>query len=255
LPGAPAPDCVLQLRSACCYCVCCVLLEPVSGCCAEPPLVPDWFMLVVAEELEFPLSLEPDGALGLTLSERDSERLGPAEDVVPFALMSVDVVDPCTPLGEIALRLGRRSEVLVGEVELRFRSMSVELDELDELLGTDALPFRLMSVDEELAPGTTATPGVVSIVVLLVDVAASGALGTQPAGTVFALSMHFGSSWLPGTFTEVTVSARATPNAASSAALMRLMRKNWRFIVLPPGLGFQALDPVWQPDSAAGCAS
>jgi hypothetical protein len=49
-----------------------------------------------------------------------------------------------------------------------------------------------MSVREELVPGTTATPGPTSVVVLLVAPCASGTLGMHPAGCVFAESMHFG---------------------------------------------------------------
>jgi hypothetical protein len=49
-----------------------------------------------------------------------------------------------------------------------------------------------MSVREVLVPGTTATPGPTSVVVLLVAPCASGTLGMHPAGCVFAESMHFG---------------------------------------------------------------
>jgi hypothetical protein len=151
--------------------------------------------------------------LGFTLSVRDSPRVGLAD-----------------------------WELLEGAAE-PFKLMSVERDELTP--GADAVPFRLMSVEDEVPPAIAA-PGAVSTVVLA-DVPPSGALGTQPPGVVLAVSMHFGSRRSLGTVTDVMVSARATPNAASRAALRRLMRKIGRCIFLPPGWDFRALRLVWQP--------
>lgn len=138
-------------------------------------------------------------------------------------------------------------EELEGVELRRLMSRSVELDVRP---GADALPFRLMSVelddppgatapfngvDEELDPGTTAMPGTSLVVVLLDAVLLDcdrGALGTHPAGVVFAVSMHFGSRrpWV----TLVMVSARATPKAAKSEAARRLILNVFRFIAVPP---------------------
>jgi hypothetical protein len=117
--------------------------------------------------------------------------------------------------------------------------------ELEELLGADVLPFTLMSVEfdellgvlvpfsvveDEEDPGTTAMPGVTSVVVLLDW--ASGTLGMQPAGRVLAASMHFGSSL--SFATVVMVSARAAPNAPSIEAARRLIVNVLRFMSFPP---------------------
>jgi hypothetical protein len=112
--------------------------------------------------------------------------------------------------------------------------MSVELDELDP--GTVVVaaftPVSMSVREDELAPGTTATPGPTSVVVVLVlPDWASGTLGMQPEGCVFAASMHFGA---PEGRSTVYLSARATPKAASIEAARRLIVKLFRFISFPP---------------------
>jgi hypothetical protein len=62
-------------------------------------------------------------------------------------------------------------------------------------------------LDDE--PGTTATPGPRSVVVVvLLPDWASGTLGMQPDGCVLAASMHLGA---PDGIVTVYVSARAAP--------------------------------------------
>ena len=190
--------------------------------------------------------------LGL-VEDEELEVLGVVEDLP--ALMSVELDELLE--GDVAEPLRFRLfelEELPGAEALPLRFTSVELEELlgvevppftlmsvelDEVLGVDALPFRLIELDEELGvlplnvvededdPGTTATPGVRSVVVVLLD-RASGTLGMQPAGWVFSESMHFGSS--RSVLVLVIVSARATPKAASIEAAKRLILNVLRFI-------------------------
>src|SRR5512140_3546358 len=111
--------------------------------------------------------------------------------------------------------------LLEGDVALPFTLTSVELDEEPGVMA----PFTVVEDDED--PGTTAIPGVTSVVVVLLE-RASGTLGVHPAGCVFSESMHFGSrrSLMP----LVMVSARATPKAASIEAAKRLILNVLRFI-------------------------
>jgi len=154
------------------------------------------FRFVVLEEL-----LEGDWVVfefapfTFTSVELDELLEGDCVDPAPFRLMSVEL------------------EELEGveAVPEPFRLMSVELEELPP--GTVVVePFTpvLMSVcEEEVAPGTTATPGPRSVVVVvLLPALASGTLGMQPAGCELAASMHFGAA--SGMLT-VIVSARAAP--------------------------------------------
>jgi hypothetical protein len=194
------------------------------------------------------------------VDDDELEALGVLEDWFEFRFVELDEL-----LGAVLLPAPLMStlfelELLEGEVAEPFRLMSVELDELlgadaepftltsvelDELLGVDALPFRLIELDEELGvlaplrvvedeedPGTTAMPGAVSVVIVLLLDPASGTLGMQPAGCVFAASVHFGSSRSFPTL--VMVSARATPKAASIEAARRLILNVLRFISVPP---------------------
>ncbi|HEX3098990.1 MAG TPA: hypothetical protein VHQ02_14815 [Usitatibacter sp.] len=199
--------------------------------------------------LELVLGVVLDELLLGLIDDEELEAPGVLEDWLAFRLVELDEL-----LGEAGepfrFRLFELEELLEGAVAEPFTFTSVELEELlgaeaapftlmsvelDELLGVDALPFRLMELDDELGvvplivveddedPGTTAMPGVVSVVIVLLLDPVSGALGMQPAGWVFAVSMHFGSrrSLLP----LVMVSARATPKAASSEAARRLILK------------------------------
>jgi hypothetical protein len=94
-------------------------------------------------------------------------------------------------------------------------------------------PEWISVVEDELAPGTTATPGATSVVVTLLLPCASGTLGMQPEGCVLDASMHFGC---PEGRVTVYVSARAAPKAASIEAARRLIVKLLRFISFPPFL-------------------
>jgi hypothetical protein len=180
-------------------------LEPLLGVALDEPLL----LGDVLEEL----------LLGL-IEDEELEALGVLEDWFELRFVELDE--------------------LLGADAAPFTLMSVELD---VLLGVDALPFRLIELDDELGvlpllsvveddedPGTTATPGVVSVVIVLLLDPTSGALGMQPAGWVFAVSMHFGSRRL----VLVMVSARAAPKAASIEAARRLMVKVLRFMSFPP---------------------
>jgi hypothetical protein len=160
-----------------------------------------------------------------------------------------DGLEDCEPLLPFRSRRLELDELDEGDcVVPPFTLTSVELEELDGAWGAAPAPFRWMSVEfdefepgvvtpltpvsisvreDEDAPGTTATPGVMSVVVVLLPDWASGTLGMQPAGTEFAASMHFGD---PEGMSTVTRSARATPNAASIEAARRLIVKLFRFI-------------------------
>ena len=196
----------------------------------------------VEEELEAPGVLEdwPD----LSVVELD-ELLLEGAVAEPFRFTSVEL-DELLLEGAVAEPFRFTSvelDELLGADAVPFTLMSVELDELP---GVAALPFRLieddelgtllvplMVVDEEVDPGTTAMPGVTSVVVVLLLLDwVSGTLGMQPAGCVFAVSMHFGSR--RSLVTLVIVSARATPKAASSEAARRLILKAFRFMSFPP---------------------
>jgi len=195
------------------------LVGPLVTLCEPLPTFTPGLGLVDEDELEAPGVLEDWFALSVVELE---ELLGAVAE--PFTFTSVEL------------------DELLGAAAAPFTLMSVELD---ELLGVDALPFRLieldeelgtllvplMVVDEELDPGTTAMPGVTSVVVALLDWA-SGTLGMQPAGCVFAVSMHLGSR--RSLLTLVIVSARATPKAASSEAARRLVLKVLPFMSFPP---------------------
>jgi len=220
-----------------------VLEVPVPGFC-----------VVSVEELDDGLALAP--------CDIDEDELMSVElpgDVLDVLLLGDVVLDELL-LGDVVL-----DELLEGAVAEPFRFTSVELEELlgadaapfrlmsvelDELPGVDEAPFRLIELDDELGtlpplivvededdPGTTATPGVTSVVVVLLDWL-SGTLGMQPAGCVFAVSMHFGSR--RSLVTLVTVSARATPNAASMEAARRLILKVRGFICIA-----SVLDQIW----------
>ena len=211
--------------------------------------------LVLEEELEG-LLLEEE-LEGLVLDE-ELEALGEVEDLL--ALMSVELELLVLGVDEddvppFRLRL---LEELAGAWEEPLRFRFVELEELEGELVLPGVTFRFVELEEldgvlvlpgemftsveleELpdaagnarlaASGTTATPGVVmSVVVVLLDWV-SGTLGTQPAGVVFAVSMHFGSR--RSLLTLVTVSARAIPNAARSDVARRLILKVFLFIAV-----------------------
>lgn len=181
-----------------------------------------------------------------------------AESVEGVDGVVVLVDDALQAPGVVALMLVElEDEVLDGALAEPFTFTSVELDELD---GADALPFTLMSVErdevlgveplmvveDELAPGTTAMPGVTSVVVVLLA-CAIGTLGTQPAGVVFAVSVHLGSSRV----VLVIVSARAVPKAASIEAARRLRVKVVRFISLLRS----GPDHLVAPGTEGGCVS
>jgi hypothetical protein len=223
-----------------------VVLDELLGDVLEPLLV---LLGDVLDEL--PLGFVDDDEL---------EALGVLEDWFEFRFVELDEL-----LGAVLLPAPLMStlfelELLEGEVAEPFRLMSVELDELlgadaepftlisvelDVLLGVDPVPLRLIELDDELGvllplnvvdeeedPGTTAMPGAVSVVIVLLLDPASGTLGMQPAGCVFAASVHFGSSRSFPTL--VMVSARATPKAASIEAARRLILNVLRFISVPP---------------------
>lgn len=149
----------------------------------ELPLDEVVVSLVPLEELPDGLDFEEPAFTSMSveleeLLEGDCGALLP-----PFTLMSVEL-----------------EELLDGvdcDAPVPFRLMSVELEELLEGVVDEVEPFTPVSIsvrEDELAPGTTATPGPISVVVVVLLPCASGALGMQPAGCVFAVSMHFGCS-------------------------------------------------------------
>jgi hypothetical protein len=183
--------------------------------------------------------------MGLTLVSVDDVDELPALMSVELELLLLGLLDEAPPFRFRLLELEELAGACDEPAPLRFRL--VELDELDGVLALPGAMFTSVELDElpdvpatpgftlielELAPGTTAIPGVVTSVVVLLPDWPSGTLGTQPAGVVFAVSMHFGSR--RSLLTLVMVSARATPNAARSDAARRLILKVFRFIALPP---------------------
>jgi hypothetical protein len=117
-------------------------------------------------------------------------------------------------------------ELLEGDVALPFTLTSVELDEEPGVMA----PFSV--VEDEDEPGTTAIPGVTSVVVVVLLERASGTLGVHPAGCVFSESMHFGSMRSLLMLVLAMESARATPKAASIEAAKRLILNVLRFICI-----------------------
>jgi len=192
---------------------------------------PELLAVPLEEELEL-----------LGLDDRELEELeGLLVELDPLALMSLELelddgLEDCPPLPFRLMSV--ELEELDGDCDAApapFKLMSVELEELEP--GTVVVdPFTpvLMSVrEDEDAPGTTATPGATSVVVVLVlPACASGTLGMQPAGWVFAPSMHFGAA--PEGMSTVIDSARAAPKAASIEAARRVIVKLFRFISFPP---------------------
>jgi hypothetical protein len=144
---------------------------------------------------------------------------GELAELRPFRSMSVELFDSLEdglalvpPFRSMSVELEERFEGEAAE-PAPLRLMSVELDELAPGAVYTGVPFtsRWISVLElDDAPGTTATPGPMSVVVVvLLPDRASGTLGMQPAGCVFAASMHFGAP--EDGIVTVYVSARAAP--------------------------------------------
>lgn len=241
---------------------CCSALAPLVTLCEPLPMFTPGLTSAPTLALElFTPTFASTPTFGFTLRLFDDVPLVPLE-LDPLASMSVELeledgLGDREPLRFTSM-LFELDELDEGDCAepLPFRLMSVELDEFDGACEAAPAPFKWMSVEleelepgvatlvdpftpvsmsvreDEAAPGTTATPGPTSVVVVLVlPDRASGTLGMQPAGCVFAGSMHFGA---PDGRSTVYLSACATPKAASIEAARRLIVKLFRFISFPP---------------------